>query len=79
MKYEMTNPLKGSGGLLILPARLAWASQQKDEEHWVRLAMAGRYELMERSDTLTLAQTDYNYYTVKKVSFRMMTLAIQIY
>jgi hypothetical protein len=30
MKYEMTNPSKGSGGLLIL------------------------YELMERSDTLTL-------------------------
>jgi len=30
------------------------------------------YELMEQSDTLTLAQTDYNYYTVKKVSFRMM-------
>jgi len=22
--------------------RLVWASQQKDEEHWVRLAMAGR-------------------------------------
>ena len=26
----------------IPPARLAWASQQKDEEHWVQLAMAGR-------------------------------------
>ena len=52
MNYEVTNPPNGSGELLILPARLAWASQQKDEEHWVRLAMAGRYELVEQSDTL---------------------------
>ena len=34
---------------------------------------------MERSDTLTLAQTDYNYFIPKKIRFGMMRWPAKIY